>query len=208
MVEKELQHLIEGCKKQDRQSQKLLYQALYGFAMKICLRYSNSQHEASEVVNDGFFKVFVNIDKYNTELPFKPWLSKIMYHAAIDYYRSNLKWSNLNDLEQAKPLVSPDSAEQQLGYEDLLGMVRQLPPVYRMVFNLYVVDGYSHEEIAKMIGIGVGTSRSNLYKARVKLQQMLAQPQSLIVLLFWKLKWVFPEGIRSISGQSSKFGRK
>ena len=203
-----MRHLIEGCQKQDRQSQKLLYQGLYGFAMKICLRYSNSQQEASEVLNDGFFKAFVNIEKYNSELPFKPWLSKIMYHAAIDYYRANLKWSNLSDLEKAKPLLSQDSIEQQLGYEDLLRMVQQLPPVYRMVFNLYVVDGYSHEEIAEMIGIGVGTSRSNLYKARLKLQQMLAQPQSLIVLLFWKLQWVYPEGIRSVDEQSSKFERR
>ncbi len=208
MVEKELQQLIEGCKKQDRQSQKLLYQGLYGFAMKICLRYSNTHSEASEVLNDGFFKVFVNIEKYNPELPFKPWLSKIMYHAAIDYYRANLKWSGLNDLEKAKPISNDASIEQKLGYEDLLKMVQQLPPGYRMVFNLYVVDGYSHEEIAEMIGIEVGTSRSNLYKARLKLQQMLSQPKSVIVLMFWKLKWYFPEGMSSDNRGSSKLRRE
>jgi len=208
MIENDLQQLIEGCKKQDRQSQKLLYQSMYGFAMKICLRYSNNAHEASEVMNDGFFKLFVNIEKYNKELPFKPWLSKIMYHAAIDYYRANLKWSHLKDLEHAAPIASQDSVEQHLGYKDLLRMVQQLPPVYRMVFNLYVVDGYSHEEIAEMVGIGVGTSRSNLYKARVKLQQMLSQPQSLIVLMFWKLKGLSPEGFRPTDEQSPKIGRK
>jgi len=186
MGENELRHLIEGCKKQDRQSQKLLYQHFYGFAMTICLRFSNSRQEASEVLNDGFFKAFTNMEKYNPELPFKPWLSKIMYHAAIDYYRAGLKWANREDLEKLNAVVDEASVEQKLGYDDLLDLIQRLPPTYRMVFNLYAIDGYSHEEIGEMLGIGAGTSRSNLYKARLKLQQMLSEPQSLIVLLIWQ----------------------
>jgi len=186
MAEQELQHLIDGCKRQDRQSQKLLYQSLYGYGMKICLRFTNDQLEASEVLNDGFFKVFTNIESYNEQWPFKPWLSKIIYHAAIDYYRSGLRWSTMEKLEKSEPVIQEATVEQKLSYEDLLGMVQRLPPVYRMVFNLYAVDGYSHEEISEMMGISASTSRSNLYKARLKLQQMLAQPSSLIVLLILK----------------------
>lgn len=208
MVEKELQHLIEGCKKQDRQSQKLLYQTLYGFGMSICLRYAHNENEASEVLNDGFFKAFINIEQYDEERPFKPWLGKIMYHAAIDYYRAGLKWANREDLEQLNPAVNEVSVEQKLGYDDLLGLVQRLPPAYRMVFNLYVIDGYSHEEIGEMIGIGAGTSRSNLYKARLKLQDMLSQPQSLIVLLVWRFGFVLFEEVTLGDRRLSNFQRK
>lgn len=188
MAEKELQRLIDGCLKQDRQSQKLLYQNLYGFAMKICLRYTNNQHDASEVLNDGFFKAFTRIDQYNDSWPFKAWLSKIMYHTAVDYYRSGLRWARAEELDTSGQLISESTVEHKLGYEDLLAMVRRLPPAYRMVFNLYAIDGYSHEEIGQMMGISASTSRSNLHKARLRLQQMIARPQSLVVLLIWKCK--------------------
>ncbi len=176
MAEKELQQLIDGCKKKERQSQEALYQRLYGFAMKICLRCADNREQASEILNEGFFKAFTNIEKYNDDWPFKSWLAKIMYHASIDYYRSNLKWMNMEKLEKSDHLTNEAVVEHKLGYEDLLAMVQRLPPAYRIVFNLYAVDGYSHEEIAQMTGISAGTSRANLHKARQKLQQMLAGP--------------------------------
>jgi len=194
MAEQELQDLIDGCKRQDRQSQKLLYQSLYGYGMKICLRFTSNQHEAAEVLNDAFFKVFTNIDSYNEQWSFKPWLGKIVYHAAIDYYRSGLRWSTMEKLEKSEPVIQEASVEQKLSYDDLLRLVQRLPPGYRMVFNLYAVDGYSHEEIGEMMGISASTSRSNLYKARLKLQQMLAQPSSLIVLLILK----YQSGVSSL----------
>lgn len=174
MAEEELQHLIDGCKKQDRQSQKLLYQRLYGFAMKICLRCANNRYEASEVMNEGFFKAFTNIEKYDNNWPFKAWLKKIMYNASIDYYRANIKWTQMDALEKADDYHLNESAVvQKLEYEDLLSYVQRLPPAYRIVFSLYAIDGYSHDEIAQIMGISAGTSRSNLHKARQKLQQML-----------------------------------
>jgi RNA polymerase sigma-70 factor (ECF subfamily) len=188
MAEKELQQLIDGCKKQDRQSQKLLYQQLYGYAMKICLRYANNPYEASEILNEGFFKAFTKIEKYDDTWPFRAWLGKIMQHASIDYYRANLRWANMENLEKADSPVNESVVEHKLEYEDLLAVVQQLPPAYRTVFNLYAIDGYSHEEIAQMIGISAGTSRSNLHKARQKLQQMLTVAQSIIILLILKLK--------------------
>jgi RNA polymerase sigma-70 factor (ECF subfamily) len=188
MVEKELEQIINGCIEQDRHSQELLYKKLYGFAMKICLRYAENRYEASDVLNEGFFKAFTNIEKYDKSWPFKAWLSKIMYNASIDYYRTNLKWSQLVGLEKSDIKVNEVSVEHKLDYEDLLSVIQRLPPAYRIVFNLHVIDGYSHEEIADMTGITASTSRSNLHKARMKLQQMLSVPQSVLILLVLELR--------------------
>lgn len=178
MTEAELHRLIDGCKKKDRQSQQMLYQELYGFAMKICLRYAGNRYEASEVMNEGFFKVLTNIEKYDKNRPIKAWLSRIMYNASIDYYRANLKESQMEDMEKADNIAVEAVIERKLEYEDLLKMIQSLSPVYRMVFNLYAIDGYSHEEIAEMLSISTGTSRSNLHKARQRLQQMLVLQSS------------------------------
>jgi len=188
MVEKEFQRIIDGCIEQDRQSQELLYKKLYGFAMKICLRFADNQYEASEVLNEGFFKAFTNIEKYDKSLSFKTWLGKIMYNASIDYYRTNLRWSQFVDLEKSETKMNDANVEHKLDYEDLLSIIQRLPPAYRIVFNLYVVDGYSHDEIAEMTGISASTSRSNLHKARMKLQKMLSVPQSVIIMFFLKFK--------------------
>ena len=169
MVERELQQIIDGCIEQDRHSQELLYKKLYGFAMKICLRYTENRYEAADVLNEGFFKAFTNMEKYDKNWPFKTWLSKIMHNASIDYYRSNFKWSQLVGIEKSDTKINEAAVENKLDYEDLLSLIQRLPPAYRLVFNLYAVDGYSHEEIAEMTGITASTSRSNLYKARVKL---------------------------------------
>lgn len=191
MVEKELLQIIDGCIEQDRHSQELLYKKLYGFAMKICLRYADNKYEASDVLNEGFFKAFTNIEKYDKSWPFKAWLSKIMYNASIDYYRTNLKWNQTVGLEKSDVKMNETSIEHKLDYEDLLSMIQSLPPAYRLVFNLYAVDGYSHEEIAEMTGISASTSRSNLHKARLKLQQMLSVPQSVLILLVLELRKAF-----------------
>lgn len=188
MVDQELHQLINGCIGNDRKSQELLYNKLYAFAMKICLRYADNRTSAAEIINDGFFKAFTNIVKYDQSKPFLAWLSKIMYNAAIDYYRSNLKWAQFTDLEKSEQKANESTIEHKLDYEDLLAMIQQLPPAYRIVFNLYAVDGFSHEEIANMTGISVSTSRSNLYKARQKLQHMLASSHSVIILLIMKIQ--------------------
>jgi RNA polymerase sigma-70 factor (ECF subfamily) len=191
MTEKEIQQLIDGCLSNDRQSQRLLYQKLYGYAMKICLRYAGNTGEAAEIVNDGFFKAFTNIEKYNRDYPFRAWLSKIMYNVSVDYYRSNLRWSRMEGLEKAIHPAHEITAERKLEYEDLLSYVQRLPPAYRLVFNLYAIDGYSHEEIARMAGISESTSRSNLTKARQKLRQMLSEPSLVRIML---LIWTFRRG--------------
>ena len=173
MGEEELHQLIRGCIKQDRKCQKMLYKAFYGFAMGICVRYTNDRDEASGVMNQGFYKVFTHIDSFDTSRPFKAWLGRIMMNASIDYYRSNLKMAYTDDLDKAEHLSDGELPDRNLNYNDLLTMVQQLPPAYRTVFNLFAIEGYSHEEIGEMLNINPGTSKSNLHKARQKLKQMI-----------------------------------
>jgi RNA polymerase sigma-70 factor (ECF subfamily) len=164
MGEEELHQLINGCVKQDRKSQKMLYKAFYGFSMGICLRYAGNRDEAAEVMNQGFMKVFTHIDRFDMNV-------------SIDYYRANLKMAYTEDLEKAENVSEGDLTDKNLNYEDLLAMVQQLPQAYRTVFNLFAIDGYSHEEIGEMLNINPGTSKSNLHKARQKLKQMILKAE-------------------------------
>ncbi|PJJ83129.1 RNA polymerase sigma factor [Mucilaginibacter auburnensis] len=173
MGDEELHRLIRGCIDQDRRSQKQLYKAFYGFAMSICLRYTANRYEASEVMNMAFYKVLTNINAYDGNRSFKAWLGRILTNTAIDYYRSNLKTAYTEDLETAEHISDDAVPYNNLGYNDLLAMVQQLPQSYRTVFNLFAIDGYSHDEIAEMLSISEGTSKSNLFKARQKLKQMI-----------------------------------
>jgi RNA polymerase sigma-70 factor (ECF subfamily) len=178
MGEEELHQLIGGCIKKDRYSQKMLYKAFYGFSMGICLRYANNRDEAAEVMNQGFFKVFTRIETYDRSRPFKAWLGRIMTNASIDYYRANLKMAYTDDLDKAEHISDGDFADKKLNYDDLLKMVQKLPPAYRAVFNLFAVEGYTHEEIGELLNISAGTSKSNLHKARQKLKQMISEADS------------------------------
>ena len=173
MGEEDLHQLIRGCIKQDRKCQKMLYKAFYGFSMGICLRYAGSRDEAAEVMNQGFFKVFTHIESYDVTRPFKAWLGKIMRNVSIDFYRANLKMAYTEDLDSAEHISDGDVVDKNLHYDDLLAMVQQLPQAYRTVFNLFAIDGYSHEEIASKLNINIGTSKSNLHKARQKLKLMV-----------------------------------
>ena len=173
MGEAELLQVISGCVKQDRKCQKMLYKAFYGFGMAICLRYTGDRDEAAEVLNQGFYKVFKNIERYDASRPFKAWLGKIMMNVSIDHYRANLKMAYTEDLEMAEGVSDNDYPDNNLNYNDLLAMVQKLPQAYRTVFNLFAIDGYSHDEIAEMLNINAGTSKSNLFKARQKLKQMI-----------------------------------
>ena len=141
--------------------------------MGICRRYALNEFDAGDVLNDGFLKVFTHIDKYEASKPFKTWFAKIITNTAIDRYRLNLKFSNHDDISEHMHIGYDAAVHAELGYKDLLSMIQRLSPAYRVVFNLYAIDGYTHEEIAEMLHISVGTSKSNLFKARQKLQEKL-----------------------------------
>jgi RNA polymerase sigma factor (sigma-70 family) len=142
--------------------------------MAICRRYAINDFDAADVMNNGFLKVFTHIEKYDHEKPFKSWLARIITNTAIDHYRSNLKFVDHDDLSEYENIGNAASVYDQLAYKDLLILVQELSPAYRTVFNLYAIDGYTHEEIADLLNISIGTSKSNLFKARQKLQEKLA----------------------------------
>jgi len=165
--------LIQGCKHNDRDSQRLLYQHYYSYALGICFRYSRNTEEAKEAMNDGFMKVFGKINQYQHDSPFKGWIRKIMINASIDQYRKELKYQQQDSVESAHSAFIKPDAISSLSHEELIGLIQKLSPAYRAVFNLYVIDGYTHEEIGKMLKISSGTSKSNLLKARENLRVML-----------------------------------
>ncbi|PST85258.1 RNA polymerase subunit sigma-70 [Pedobacter yulinensis] len=141
--------------------------------MKICLRYAQDRDEALEVMNDGFMRVFLNIDRYDATRDFKSWLSTIMINTSIDHYRSKIRKIEMEELQAKHEMEDAEGILSRINYDDLLKMVQQLSMAYRTVFNLFVIDGYSHEEIASMLSISIGTSKSNLFKAREQLKRML-----------------------------------
>ena len=142
--------------------------------MGVCLRYTATREQATEVLNDGFLKVFTRIEQYNPDLPFKSWLRRILINTALDQYRQEVRHYYHDDVSVAEqtPAQQPD-AHSMLAHEELIGLIQQLSPAYRVVFSLYVMDGFSHDEIAAQLSISVGTSKSNLARARENLKKML-----------------------------------
>lgn len=167
--------LINGCIKKDRRCQKDLYKLYYGYAMRICLRYAKSKDEAVEMLNDGFMKVFTNLHRYDRDRSFNAWISTIMINTSIDYYRIKMKQLQMEELNAKHELEDSENILSHLNYDDLIQLVQRLSHAYRTVFNLFAIDGYSHEEIATMLSISVGTSKSNLFKARESLKKMLIE---------------------------------
>ncbi len=172
--------LIEGCVKKDRKSQKELYKLYYGYALRICLRYSKNKEEAVEVVNDGFLKVFIHIARYQSEQSFNSWLSTIMINTAIDQYRKRIKQLEMEELKEQHQVEDRENILSNINYEDLIKLVQKLSSAYRTVFNLFAIDGYTHEEISDLLNISVGSSKSNLFKARENLKKMLIESKTAV----------------------------
>lgn len=173
LPEKDLHKILKGCRKNRRDDQVALYKLYYGYAMSIGLRYAQSRVEAEEIVNDGFLKLMQRLNQFDEALEFKPWLRRIMVNTAIDHYRRNHKHHhNLSIVDAHEVQVSEDVLDA-LSAEEIIACVQQLPPAYKLVFNLYAIEGFKHHEIATELGISEGTSKSNFAKARKKLQTMI-----------------------------------
>lgn len=146
----------------------------YAYGMSITIRYADSRDRAVLILNDAFMKVFDNIRKFDRHRPFKPWLRQIIVNTAINHFNANKKYQNWEGLdENSAEMSSEETIISGLTYDEIIEMVQQLSPAYRTVFNLYVIDGFKHEEIAELLGISVGTSKSNLHKAKKNLRAML-----------------------------------
>lgn len=169
-----IKKIIKGCRNQRRESQKKLYQMFYAYGMSITLRYADSRGEAAEILNDAFMKVFTNIDSYDLERPFKPWLRRIIVNTAINHYHKTKQDEEQVELDKIeRGLGNDEQILSGISYEEIIEMVQQLTPAYRTVFNLYVIEGFKHREIAEMLDIAVGTSKSNLAKAKKNLQAIV-----------------------------------
>lgn len=164
---------IQACIRKERWAQKLLYEEHYGKMMGVCLRYANNSDDALDILHEGFIKVFRNINKYQPGTSLSAWIRRIMVNTAIDFYRKNLR-RRTEDIEQAYAVQSDEEdAVSKCTEKEILAAVQELSPAYRAVFNLYVIEGYSHKEIADMLNITESTSRSNLVKARLKLKAVI-----------------------------------
>lgn len=172
------EELLQKSVRGDRKSQEKLYRQFYGFAMGVCVRYTQSRDEALEIVNDSFLKVFTKGDQYDSKYPFKAWFRRIIVNTALDFYRSQQKHYFHENIEEAYEISSNDSSPlSQLNHEEILMLIQRLPHGYKMVFNLFVIDGFSHEEIGNQLGISVGTSKSNLSRAREALRKMILKEE-------------------------------
>jgi len=169
----EIKNIINGCLKGNRRDQELLYRRYASKFYAVCLQYSGNDEEARDILQEGFIKIFENLIRYKYEGSFEGWMRRIMVNTALEKYRGRFNLYRVDDIDQ---IPEPDAApgnEDYSGLEagDLLEIIRELPPKYRMVFNLYAIEGYSHREIGKMVNISEGTSKSNLSRARTILQR-------------------------------------
>lgn len=172
-------HLVEQCIKGNRKSQKTLYKAFYGKMLGVCLRYSSDYNEAKDLVQDGFIKVFEKLCSYNHKGSLEGWIRRLIMNNTIDYLRKKKKMPFNYEEESGIKQLEDDGDEgiiqqkiTQLKAEKIIELIQKLSPAYRSVFNLYVIEDYSHKEIAEMLGISIGTSKSNLAKAKQKLREL------------------------------------
>jgi RNA polymerase sigma-70 factor (ECF subfamily) len=183
---KHLQALIDGCLKGDRRSQQAIHKMFYGKMKAVCMRYTRDSDQATDVLQEGFLKVFNNLDRYTGMGTFEGWMRRIMVNLSIDRYR-RLKndWillgeqngiENVGD-DTVDELEETDESEEiyNITPEQIIEAMQQLTPAYRTVFNLYVYEDYTHQDIAEVLGISVGTSKSNYAKAKKNMKKLLTK---------------------------------
>jgi RNA polymerase sigma factor (sigma-70 family) len=170
-----LSWMWEGCLQNDRKQQELLYKTLAPKMMAVCMRYANDRDEAQDILQEGFIKMFNNVHKYRGDGNLEGWIRRIMVHTAISRYRKLKPMVLVEDMSENLIHTSATQNANNLELKDLLKLVQQLPQVYRSVFNLYAVEGYSHQEIGNKLGITELLSRTTLYRARNILKEKLMQ---------------------------------
>ena len=168
-----LEELIKKCKESDIKAQSQVYQLFAGKLFALCLKYSKNYQEAQDNLQDGFITIFKKINQYQSKGSFEGWLKRIIINTALQKYREK----NVLNLvtEEIPEDVTVDLEDENVSLDFLLDLIQQLPNRYRLVFNLYVLDGYSHKEVAEILKISEGTSKSNLSRARMILKNKLEE---------------------------------
>lgn len=168
----ELAEIVRGCCENEPRSQSLLYKELYGLAMNTAMRYSRDEDDAANIVTAGFVKMFRNIRSYDAgKGNIHGWLKKIIINEALDFLKVRQKFSRYEEVDETAAAIADSGMTEKLGAEELLELTRMLPLTTQTVFNMYVLEGYTHREIAGMLGISDGTSKWHLNQARKFLQQ-------------------------------------
>ncbi len=169
------EELFKGCLKRDRSAQQQLFDLYSSKMYAICYRYVRHSMEAEDILVTAFTKVFERIEQFKGEGSFEGWIRRIMVNEALTFLRKSRTMYLETELEQAEREPDYDRISDHLEAEDLMKMIQELPAGYRVVFNMYAIDGYSHKEIAEQLGISENTSKSQLSRARVYLQKMLVE---------------------------------
>lgn len=160
-----LEELIHGCKQKDARAQGELYKRYSGVLFSICLRYSPNKTEAEDNLQDAFITIFNKAEQFKDKGSFEGWIKRITVNTVLQKYRKQ-KVFDIKDEGQIEDTIDDDIVDEGLPLDYLLGIIQELPDQYRLVFSMYVMDGYSHKEIGEMLGISNGTSKSNLARAR------------------------------------------
>jgi RNA polymerase sigma factor (sigma-70 family) len=171
--------LLEGCKKGDRKAQESLYKTLASKMMGVCMRYAKDTYEAEDVLQMGFVKVFQKVSEFRGDGSFEGWIRRIMINTAIETYRKNLRSLNVVDIDEVHDQAQTTFDMTGLELKDLMKLVQQLSNGYRLVFNMYVIEGFSHKEIAEQLGISEGASKSQLSRARAILKEKILKMEGL-----------------------------
>ncbi len=161
------QQIIEGCLKNNRKAQKQLYDVYASRFLGMCVRYAKDKQEAEDVLQDGFLKIFGRISQYSGIGSFEGWMKRIIINTAITNYRQNLKHyykQSIDDVNETD--IELNFADEEYSLDELLKVIQELPPGYKMVFNMYAIEGFQHKEIAEMMGIDVTTSKSQYSRAK------------------------------------------
>ena len=171
--------IISGCRNQDRKAQEQLYRSYYRVMMNLCLRYTRDETDALEVLNTGFYKVYKNIHRYDSKkATLYTWIRTIIINSCLDFIKAKSGQIVQVELDQAAVIDLPPDVFIKMSAMEILKLVRQLPPATQGVFNLYVMEGYNHKEIAQLMGISDGTSKWHLSEARKILQQLISKNET------------------------------
>lgn len=171
------QQVFEDCLAGKRQAQGILYNYFSPKMFGICLRYASDYHSAEDILQEGFIKVFNNLDRFRGDGSFEGWMKRIFINTSIEYYRKSMNLKKTIDLDKAPDPAFASQVLSGLATADLLKLVQKLPTGYRTVFNLYAIEGFSHKEIGEMLKISEGTSKSQLARARETLKKMINSPE-------------------------------
>ena len=168
---------VHDCRKGNTRAQHKLFKYFYGSVMNVCMRYAGSTDEAVDMLNEGFLKVFSNLDKYENSGSFEAWLKRVVCNAALDYRRRYDKKVELVDIDEVQDSHLSDfnvnDAISNISSNEIVGLIQQLPPVTRTVFNMFVFEGFSHREIAQQLNISESTSAWHVNNARYRLKEAL-----------------------------------